>query len=303
MRLDKMIEKRTDLALEQHEIHAKDGVLDGVLLESESINGFEITRVTVIDSEGERITGKPKGSYVTVDIGRVWEYGGSRFEECARTLADEIKKLIPDSTKSALIAGLGNRNITSDSIGPRAASGIIVTHHLEKFNPELCNKAGFGDVSSITPGVLGQTGIESADIIKSVTDCLKPDLVIAVDALASRRLSRLATTLQLSDTGISPGSGVQNHRHSINEQTLGVPTLSIGIPTVVDALTLALDLLEDYSPDVLPDELTREASSYFVTPKDSDVIIKEASRLISLAINIALHNVEIKDIPEYLGPG
>ena len=216
-----------------------------------------------------------------------------------------------DENRSVLVVGLGNENVTADAIGPRVASGLVISHHIKELKRTLFDSIGFGDVSAIAPGVLGQTGIESAEIVKSVTAAVKPSCVIVIDALASRRLARLATTVQLSDKGISPGSGVNNSRQRLDDQTLGVPVVSIGIPTVVDAATLVYDLIEEVNrtkdekiqidPELIGKTLTENRRNFFITPKETDIIIKSSAKLLSTALNMALHpKLPPEEIPEYL---
>jgi len=209
--------------------------------------------------------------------------------------ADNLSKV------SILIAGLGNNFITADSIGPKALSKVLITRHLKQHLGGLDN-FGLIEMSGIAPGVLGQTGMETAEIIFSVAEKIKPSLVILIDALASRKISRLATTIQLSNTGIAPGSGVGNHRRAIDSELLGAPVVSIGVPTVVDAATLSYDVLEEaYNRAGIEksDKLTREVlnvaleesgGNFFVTPKESDLIISEVSKVIGYAINRCFYN-------------
>lgn len=312
--------RRTDLALEAHEINAEKGRDDGVIIDEKDIDGVKVTTAEVKEGEGENLTGKPAGIYTTIDIGKVWQYDSERFNKTARVLSDVINKLLPESLadKCILVAGLGNVDITPDSIGPKVVTKIIVTRHIKTLNKELYESVGFGNLAAISPGVMGQTGIESAEIIKSVIDKITPACVILIDALASRKLSRLATTVQLSDTGIRPGAGVANSRVEMNEKSLGIPVVSIGVPTVVDAATLAYDLLEELVTesklkessgnnfDELYNKITDKlmsgsGKSMFISPKESDVITRETARLISTAINLSLHKgIDIKDMGEYL---
>lgn len=299
-----MFQKRTDLALEIHELRGKDS---GISVEETERNGLKITTATVSPGEGEKLSGKNAGNYITVDVGNIRRTDKRTFETIAKALSEEIKKLVPETKGCVLVAGLGNENITPDSIGPKTVKKLLVTRHIESLDSMLFKNAGFGCVAAISPGVLGQTGIESAEIIKSVCMNVKPKCVVVVDSLASRRLNRLATTVQLSDGGISPGSGVANKRAELSEKTLGVPVVSIGVPTVVDAATLAYDLLEDNLGES-DDGITRaienllygEGKNMFVTPKDNDVIAEEISKLLSASLNIALHNMEIQEINEYI---
>lgn len=304
-----MFEKRTDLALEAHEICVGRNIDDGIKLDTETKDGFEITRAEISKGNGEEISGKPAGRYITVDVGKVWQYDSERFNKAALLLSAEIRKLLPPDSaeRGVLVAGLGNENITPDSVGPRTVKKLIVTRHIKEMDLSLYRGAGFGCVSAIAPGVLGQTGVESAEIIKSVSDRIRPCCIIIIDALASRRLSRLATTVQLSDVGLKPGAGVSNMRCELSEAMLGVPVISLGIPTVVDAATLAHDLLEEHTgetdnPDfekIIESMLSGSARSLFIAPKDSDVIARETSRLLSVALNLALHSINIEDIAEY----
>lgn len=298
-----MFQKRTDLALEIHELH---GEKSGISVEETEKNGLTVTTATIKSGEGEKLSGKNAGKYITVDIGNLRRAEKNVFENIAKTVANEIKTLVSSKKGCVLVAGLGNENITPDSIGPKTVKKLLVTRHIETIDSALFKSAGFGCVAAISPGVLGQTGIESAEIIKSVCENIKPSCVIIVDSLASRRLNRLATTVQLSDGGISPGSGVANKRAELSERTLGVPVVSIGVPTVVDAATLAFDLLEehlgadeDFASEI-EQLLVGEGKNMFVTPKENDIIAEETAKLLSASINIALHNMEINEINEFL---
>lgn len=315
-----MYQKRTDLALETRELHAKPGKPDGIETEERETNGIHVTTMRVSPGGEARAGGKPAGTYVTLDIGAVWTPGAQSdvFGTAASLLAEELRKLLPKEKPPrgrgcVLVAGLGNDRITPDSIGPRVVSGVLVTRHIRVLDQSLFESAGFGELAAVAPGVLGQTGIESAEIIRSVVESIRPSCVIAIDALASRRLSRLATTVQLSDTGICPGSGVSNTRTALSKETLGVPVLSIGVPTVVDAGTLAYDLLEElaekegYPADlpmfdkVVEKLLNGAGKDFFITPRDSDTIAAGASRLIAAGINLALHEqLSPEEIAEYL---
>ncbi len=300
-----MFEKYTDLALEVHELR---GEASGITVEEVIKEGIRITTATVKKGEGERLSGKSAGEYITLEVGKIWQCEKAKFNNIARVIADELRSILPSHDGETLVVGLGNEEITPDSVGPRAVKRLLVTRHIKGIDPLLYDTAGFGNVAAIAPGVLGQTGIESTEIIKSVCDSIKPKCVIAIDSLASRRLSRLATTVQLSNGGISPGSGVSNKRSELSEQTLGVPVISLGVPTVVDAATLAYDLLEEHSgdsdgrfADIVEKVLAGDGKSMFVTPKDNDVIAIETAKLLSTAINMALHNIGIDEINEFIG--
>lgn len=303
--------RRTDLALETHELNAEQGIDDGIITREETINGVQVTTAEIKSGKGEEMSGKKAGMYITVDIGRVWQFDSVRVKEIATLLADKIKALLPTCDGPVLVAGLGNENVTPDSIGPKIVEGLLVSHHIKELNTKLYDTIGFGDVAAFAPGVLGQTGIESADIIKSVVTSLKPSCVIVIDALSSRRLARLATTVQLADSGISPGSGVNNSRRRLDKETLGVPVVSIGMPTVVDAATLAYDLLQEIAnreklsinitEEVINKSLTENSRNFFITPKETDIIIMSGSKLLTMALNMALHpNIPPDEIPEYL---
>ena len=299
-----MFEKRTDLALEVHELRGKDS---GITVNEFVKDGFNVTVAEVLNREGEELSGKRVGKYITVDIGKAWQKDRSVFERVSYLLSDEIKSLLPKKRGCVLVAGLGNEEITPDSLGPRVVKKLLVTRHIQVIDRELFVDAGFGCVAAIATGVLGQTGIESLEIIKSVCESVKPECVIVIDSLASRRLQRLATTVQISNGGISPGSGVSNRRPELNESTLGVPVISIGVPTVVDAATLAYDLLEEHYgkederfAEVIEKILVGSGKDMFVTPKENDVIAKETAKLLSSSINVALHEMDIKEINEYI---
>lgn len=299
-----MFEKRTDLALEVHELH---GEASGITVKEYSKNGYKVTLAKVSSGQGEQSSGKRAGKYITIEMGKIWQKDKTVFEQVANVLSDELKMLLPKEEGCILVAGLGNEEITPDSLGPRVVKKLLVTRHIQTIDRELFNDAGFGCVAAIAPGVLGQTGIESAEIIKSVCESINPKCVIVIDSLASRRLNRLASTVQLSDGGISPGSGVSNSRPELNEDVLGVPVISIGVPTVVDAATLAYDLLEEHygkEDDSFAEAIERvlvgSGKDMFVTPKENDVIARETAKLLASAINIAVHQMEIKEINDYI---
>lgn len=283
---------RTDLALERHEMLNKEQV-EGVHYEIKQIDEAKITLVEVLNELGENQVGKPKGKYYTVDIPE-FSHETELLDGRLKALTSVISDLLPKGEKTVLIVGIGNDNITPDALGPLCAEQIFSTRHIEtEFSKEL-GLPQFNSVASISTGVLGQTGIETAEYIKGIVDLINPKAVIAIDALASRKLFRLGKTVQLSDTGISPGAGVGNNRARIDENVLGVPVIAIGIPTVVDGKTMVYDLLEN---DLDINNISSEAESVMVTPKEIDIIIKRASRLLALSINCALQpHIE----PEFL---
>ena len=298
-----MYEIRTDLALEAHEINAQAGREDGIRTEEETIDGFSITTVHVGEGEGERLAKKKAGTYINVDVGKSWLLASEGFAALVALLAGQLRKLFPaDFSGTALVVGLGNYDITADSIGPKAVEKVVVTRHLRTLNPQLYESAGFGDLCAFAPGVLGQTGMDSAEIVRSLVEAVRPSLIVAIDALASRRLARLATTVQLCDTGIYPGAGVSNRRSELSAETLGVPVISIGVPTVVDAATLAYDLLgENADEKTAAALLAGDGKDMFITLKESDVITKQTARLLGFAINRAFHGeLSVEEMEELL---
>lgn len=298
-----MYEIRTDLALEAHEINAQAGREDGIRTEEETIDGFSITTVHVGEGEGERLAKKKAGTYINVDVGKSWLLASEGFAALVALLAGQLRKLFPaDFSGTALVVGLGNYDITADSIGPKAVEKVVVTRHLRTLNPQLYESAGFGDLCAFAPGVLGQTGMESAEIVRSIVEAVRPSLIVAIDALASRRLARLATTVQLCDTGIYPGAGVSNRRSELSAETLGVPVISIGVPTVVDAATLAYDLLgENADEKTAAALLAGDGKDMFITLKESDVITKQTARLLGFATNRAFHGeLSVEEMEELL---
>jgi len=301
-----MLEKYTDLALEAHELHGEDS---GIELEEKEINGIKVTHARVISEEGARISGKAPGTYINMDIGKAWLSDSKGFNQIAQTIASQLFGLIPKEEGCVLVVGLGNIDITPDSLGPLTSKKLLVTRHIKRLDAELYQSAGFGCLATIAAGVLGQTGMETSEIIKSAVNAVKPKCVVLVDSLASRRLARLGTTVQLSDNGISPGSGVLNKRTELSKTVLGVPVVSIGVPMVVDGATLAHDLLEEHIgdsrrdfEDVIKKIFNGQGREMFVTPKDIDKISKTMSRLIALSVNLAVHNMNIDDINEYTEP-
>ena len=312
-----MYQIRTDLALETQEKMQEDKVdLKGVSFSEEEIDTNLVISTVVIETEnGAKTMGKPKGTYITIEAGNMDEEDEDYHREISTQLARVIKKLVPVKKEelSVLVVGLGNRAVTPDSLGPRVVDNLYITRHiLNEYGKFAFGKEGVNRISSIVPGVMAQTGMESMEIVAAVVKETKPDFVIVVDALAARNTKRLNRTIQVTDTGINPGSGVGNHRHGINEKSLGVPVIAIGIPTVVDAATIVNDTMasllsalsqnEEWkrignSVNELKDsekyELIRELLSpglniMFVTPKDIDESVKRLSFTISEGINMAL---------------
>ena len=244
--------------------------LAGVKATEKKIQGYPVTQVDILDREGEAALGKPAGSYRTLDLTAFWQRGDGFFDRAVRAVGQQVKELTPDSGP-VLVVGLGNRAMTPDAVGPLAADSILITRHL--------------------------TGVESAEAVRGLVDRLHPSVVIAVDALASRRVGRVCCTVQFSDTGIIPGSGVGNHRSALNRETLGVPVLAVGVPTVVDAATLAADLLEESGlPEPDLETLRSRPENLMVTPRDIDQQVRDLGKVIGYGINWALQDLEVDEI-------
>ncbi len=308
-RVMQMAQIRTDLAVEAREIAQGAGRLEGVVSEEETHGRVRLTRVKVLDEKGHQAIGKPPGTYTTVEVPDLGDAEDETFFNAMETVAGELGAMLqPAGDGLVLVAGLGNSAMTPDALGPRCIHNVLVTRHVAG---ELRKIAGMEDmrpVAALAPGVLGQTGVEAGEIIRALVQRIRPVAVIVVDALASRRASRLGNTIQLADTGIVPGSGVGNARDAINCETLGVPVISVGVPTVVDAATLAVDLLDSAgipADDSQKDRLRGCAGPggvpMFVTPRFIDMIVEHASRLTGFAINRALNpSVSVEDMAALL---
>ncbi len=293
-----MFNKRTDLALEARELWQETAErttrLSGVKATKTKREGYPVTRVDILDERGEQALGKPQGSYLTIDLTTFWQRKADFFERAVRAVGSHLKELVP-AEGPALVIGLGNAAMTPDAVGPLTAESVLVTRHLISAMPK--HFAGFRPVSVFRTGVLGTTGVESAEAVRGLVAEIHPALVIAVDALASRRVGRVCATVQLSDTGIIPGSGVGNHRSALNAETLGVPVFAVGIPTVVDAATLAADLLEEAGVEDISEEKLRSAeASMMVTPRDIDAQVRDLSKVVGYGINWALQDLEIDEM-------
>lgn len=287
-----MTQIRTDLAYEAHQNMPKSqkGSPDGITFEEYHQRGINATKIEILNQNAEKLTGKPQGKYITVKTER--DLTPQLFKEYSQFLAQRIRELLPQEHENILIAGLGNRFITADSIGPKAISHIIVTRHIKSICPAVYKDLSLSDVAALAPGVLSQTGIESGDIIRSIIDDIRPECLIVIDALAARTLSHLACMIQLSDYGIQPGSGVNNSRTAINREKMGVPVISIGVPTVVDASALAFEMSKKLGTSVeKTDELFSDSGfECFFTLKESDLITDNMARLIGYSVNMALHS-------------
>lgn len=294
-----MFTKRTDLAMEARELWQesaeKTSRLHGVKASKSKWEGYPITRVDILDARGESALGKPCGSYRTVDLTTFRHRKHDFFDRAVRAIGSQLKELLPESRGPILVIGLGNRAMTPDAVGPLAADCVLVTRHLIASMPKAFSS--FRPVSVFRPGVLGTTGVESAEAVRGLISEVHPTAAIVIDALASRRTGRVCTTVQLSDTGIVPGSGVGNHRCALNQESLGLPVIAIGVPTVVDAATLAADLLEDagFHSDQ-PLNLQHSSQNLMVTPREIDQQVKDLAKVIGYGINWALQDLEIEEI-------
>lgn len=274
----------TDLAIER-KILSRQALPNGVKQYTRGNEISPVTEIRITDEEGEEALGKPKGRYITVEV-ESFSADCELLDGRIDILVNEIRSLIPEKG-TVLAVGLGNRDMTADALGPEFADSVFATRHIGK---ELSRSLGFNDlrsVASVSPGVLGRTGIEAFEIIEGIAEKIKPSCIIAADALAALDIRRLGTTVQLSDTGISPGSGVGNRRKEISERTLGIPVIAIGVPTVISAFTVARNLLDDISYDIDISQADKY-KEYIVASREADLITKRAARLISLAVNLAL---------------
>jgi len=293
--------RRTDLAVEAREIWAESAPetteLSGVIAEEMKSHGYDVTRVQITNQEGERALNKPQGTYVTVELGALVRREEDAFGRGIAALREELLPLLGlVKDDSVLVVGLGNRAITPDAIGPITAKHTLATKHLVEHVPE--HFGNFRRVTVVQTGVLGTTGMESADVVRALTAQFRPDRIIAVDALASRKLSRICRTVQISDTGIAPGSGVGNARSQLSRETLGVPVIAVGVPTVVDAGTLAADLMEESGHgQIASDTFGAFGGGMIVTPKEIDTQVADISKLVGYALNCALHEgLTVEDV-------
>lgn len=325
-------EVRTDLALEQRESFPGDGgEVSGVSVREwhEDESCVKLTEVKILDDHGAKAMGKPRGTYLTLEAGQLAQKDEDYHAEVSEELAKQIKKLIrrlmgeemkeegrishhPEGLK-ILAVGLGNPSVTPDALGPKVLNHLQVTRHLnQQYGEDFCKTKKIPVLSGIIPGVMAQTGMETAEILRGVIHQTRPDLLIVIDALAARSIRRLGTTIQLTDTGIHPGSGVGNHRHSLTRDSLGVPVLAIGVPTVVGAAAIVHDTVNtmiqtlsqsmstkgmgDFVQDMSPDEqydlirelLEPEFGSLYVTPPNIDEMVQQLSFTISEGIHQAL---------------
>ncbi len=290
---------RTDLALEQRERFVSDQIeIPGVAVEEtyDDMCEVRVTTVRIETENGAAVMGKPVGNYITLEAPKMAEADENYHREISGKLMEVLEGCLPEKEdgQSILIIGLGNRNVTPDALGPLVVDHLDITRHLVKEYGKYA-LGGEADriVSAVVPGVMGQTGMETVEIVRGIVEETEPDFVIAIDALAARSVRRLNRTIQIADTGIAPGSGVGNHRNAITEETVGVPVIAIGVPTVVDAATIVGDSIEEYVAKCR-DEGMRENKEHlippylygmFVTPKDIDETMERTSYTISEALN------------------
>lgn len=309
-----MINFRTDLALERNEVYKEKNKLngiDGVSVNNETINEVEISRIKILNEEGEKILQKPAGTYITLDVKKLKLADEERLSKIAETVADELRKIVGEhvnETEDILVVGLGNLYVTPDALGPKVVPEIEVTRHILEYMPSIMPE-DTRPVSAISPGVLGVTGIETMEILKGVVQNVKPKLLIVIDALATRSIDRISSSIQIADTGIVPGAGVENTRKEISKKTLGIPVIAIGIPTVVDLATITNECIDifieslqekamsnDYlnklkendNYEEIKEALVPKDYNMIVTPKEIDKLIENMSKIVSSAINMAM---------------
>ena len=307
---------RTDLASERRDIYNKanklENDIDGIESEKEEINeNIKVERVKISNENGEKAIGKPRGNYITIDVKKLKIAQEEDIEKAAGILANELKKVVDmhiDNKGEVLVVGLGNIYVTPDSLGPKVINEIEVTRHIIKYLPQYIEE-GTREVSAVSPGVLGTTGIETVEILKGIVDNVNPKLVIVIDALASRSIERISSTVQISDTGIVPGAGVGNTRNEISIKTLGIPVIAIGIPTVVETAVLVNDSLDlfikklqdeaksnDYLNNLKQEDNYEEIRevlvpndyNLIVTPKEIDDLIENMKDIVAKGINQSL---------------
>lgn len=324
---------RTDLALESHQMAVEEqgGQIPGLKITEEDIEDIHMTRIKVTSEEGGKAIGKPMGNYLTFEAASLRKHDTRVQDDVTYILAREFEKYLRDikiaDDAKVLVVGMGNWNVTPDALGPMVVENLLVTRHLFELMPDKVNE-GFRPVSAVAPGVLGITGIETSEIVFGIVEKIKPDLVIAVDALASRSVERVYSTIQIADTGINPGSGVGNKRKALDKENLGVPVIAIGVPTVVDAVSITSDtidfilnhlgkqmdirnpfespsknpenkkkflgmigsLKENEKRQLIYEVLSPLGYNLMVTPKEVDTFMEDMANIIANALNMALHH-------------
>ena len=312
-----MFNFRTDLALERRDLYNKahniEKDIEGIETEEEKVNeNISISRVKITNEKGEEAIGKPQGNYITIDVKNLKIASEEEIQKASEAVTKELKILIEkhiDNKEPILVVGLGNIYVTPDSLGPKVINEIDITRHLIQYMPEVLDEST-REISAISPGVLGTTGIETLEILKGIVENVKPKLVIVIDALASRSIERISSSVQLADTGIVPGAGVGNTRKELTKNTLGIPVIAIGIPTVVEAATIAADSLtlfikkiqdegesndflnklqEEDKYKIIKEILTPEEYNFIVTPKEIDGLIEKMKDVVARGINFAVN--------------
>ena len=308
---------RTDLALERRDLYNKahniENDIDGIETEEENVDeNISVSRVKITNEKGEEAIGKKRGNYITVDVKNLKIANEEEIQKTSEVVTKELKALLEKHVTekdSILVVGLGNIYVTPDSLGPKVINEVDITRHLLEYMPEVLDE-NTREVSAISPGVLGTTGIETMEILKGIIDNVKPKLVIIIDALASRNIERISSSVQLADTGIVPGAGVGNARKELTESTLGIPVIAMGIPTVVEAATIAADSLtlfikkaqengesndflntlqEEDKYQIIKEILAPEEYNFIVTPKEIDSLIEKMKDIVARGINFAIN--------------
>lgn len=296
-----MLDFRTDMADERVKECEKEGKIEGVSSENINVNDkIKVTKVRVLNEQGKEKIGKEVGTYITIEIKEIEVINQEELEKASKILSGQIQELIKPY-KSILVVGLGNIDTTVDSIGPKVIKDLKITRHLKKYAPDLVDKNA-KELSGIAPGVLGTTGIETQEILKGIVEKVNPDVIIAIDALISRDISRLFKTIQISNTGIIPGAGLGNTRKEISEKTMGVPVIAIGVPTLVEAATIVADSIELIANQFEEFEQLKKATkedkyrlmkavlepskfNLTVTPKEVDDLVDNMKLIIAHGIN------------------
>lgn len=275
---------RTDLALESRErLEKEKDVMRGVTFDEQidEARNVTITKVKIETENGAKAVGKPIGTYVTLEAPDMAVPDEGSHREVSEVLAEQLRSLLGEDLESVLVVGLGNREVTPDALGPEVVRNLYITRHiLREYGHYAFPEKRVAAISGIVPGVMAQTGMETLEIVKGIIRETHPQCLIAIDALAARSVKRLGRTIQLADTGINPGSGVGNHRKGLNQETLGIPVIAIGVPTVVDAATIVYDVCQDV------DKIPNGIAGMFVTPKNIDETVKHLSYTISEALNM-----------------
>mgnify|MGYP000878365342 FL=1 len=306
---------RTDMAVERNEIYKKQNSLaegiDGIENANKIIKDIEISKVKITNENGANALGKPVGNYITLDVKEIKNADEERIEEIAEIMADELRNVIGEhvsDTDDILVVGLGNRYVTPDALGPKVVPEIEVTRHILEYMPKIMPE-DTRPVSAISPGVLGITGIETMEILNGIVQNIKPKMLIVIDALATRKLERISSSIQIADTGIVPGAGVNNARKEISINTLGIPVIAIGIPTVVDLATITNDCINIFIENLQQKAMSnstlnelKEKDNYeeikealipkdynmIVTPKEIDDLIENMKDIVARGINFAI---------------